>query len=633
MSQMTAICRGLLEHRRLPLALAVAAIFVMLPALSMGLLGDDLIQRLNQFTPAELPPRILDTGFVAKDSGQLGTVLGNLFGYVRGKEAGVRAMDYGIAPWWASEGWTAALWRPVTAFTHWVDYRLYPNSPALMHAQNIAWFALAVFLVATLYRRIEASAGGFSRVVGEPPAWKTPGIWAAGLAACLWMLDWTTYGPVAYVANRGFFIALVFGLLCLHAQLQWRTGKSISWMWLSALFLLLSILSDEGGVSTLAFLLAYAIVLEPGGWRPRLMSLLPAALVIIGWRAVYVGFGFGVRNFPGYIDPGYAPLSFLKNIVPRMNGLLGGQLTGLPPELAMALNAKWQMILALFFAGISLICAMVFWPVVRRDLVARFWAVVTLLSLVPAATVAPLSKNLGFIAVGAFGVIASFLVGFAGRQGRVAMPGLLRTMSWCVAVCLLTAHVAGTIGGRIVLGRATQFIPKMTRMAFDYEASLDIGERDIVVINDPTMLTAFIPFYRAYRGESLPRSTRILVPGSVPFDVSRPDAATLILKAKESDLFECPDLGPFHACYACKAANDFLFGGLTWKVGDQVIRKAFVAEILEVSPRGAPRSVAFHFGKPLESDRKVWLFFDWHRGAHRTFALPRIGETVAVAGA
>jgi hypothetical protein len=316
-----------------------------------------------------------------------------------------------------------------------------------------------------------------------------------------------------------------------------------------------------------------------------------------------------------------------------MNGLLGGQLTGLPPELAMALNAQWQMILALFFAGISLLCAMVFWPVVRRDVVARFWAVVTLLSLVPAATVAPLSKNLGFIAVGAFGVIASFLVGFAGRQGRVAMPGLLRTMSWCVAVCLLTAHVAGTIGGRIVLGRATQFIPKMTRMAFDYEASLDIGERDIVVINDPTMLTAFIPFYRAYRGESLPRSTRILVPGSVPFDVSRPDAATLILKAKESDLFECPDLGPFHACYACKAANDFLFGGLTWKVGDQVIRKAFVAEILEVSPRGAPRSVAFHFGKPLESDRKVWLFFDWHRGAHRTFALPRIGETVAVAGA
>ena len=95
----------------------------------------------------------------------------------------------------------------------------------------------------------------------------------AGLAACLWLLDWHTFGPVAYVANRGFFIALVFGLLCFHAHVRWRTGKSVVWMWLSALCLLLSVLSDEGGASTLAFLLAYAIVLEPGGWRPTTSSL------------------------------------------------------------------------------------------------------------------------------------------------------------------------------------------------------------------------------------------------------------------------------------------------------------------------------------------------------------------------
>ena len=632
MSKITAICRSLLEHRRLPLMLAVAAIFFMLPALSMGLLGDDLIQRLNQFPPAELPPRILDTGFVAEDSGQLGTVVGNLFRFLPDKDAKTRAIDYGIEPWWASEGWTAALWRPVTAFTHWVDYRLYPNSPALMHAQNIGWFALAVYLLTTLYRKIRVSAGGLASAAGETTTWKTPGICAAGLAACLWLLDWTTYGPVAYVANRGFFIALVFGLLCFHSHLQWRTGKSILWMWLSALCLLLSILSDEGGASTLAFLLAYAIVLEPGGWRPRVMSLLPAALVIIGWRAVYVGYGYGVKNWPGYIDPGYSPLTFLKVIFPRMNGLLGGQLTGLPPELPLAFNAKWQMILALAFAGVSLICAMVFWPVIRRDTVARFWAVVTLLALVPAGTVAPLSKNLGFIAVGSFGVMASFLVSFANRSERAALPALLRAISWCVAICLITAHVAGAIAGRIALGLGSPFVPKFSALACDYGHSLEIGDRDIVVINDPTILTLMVPFYRAYRGEPLPKSTRILMPGSVPFEVSRPDATTLILKAKELDLFDCPEIGPFHACYGCKSANDFLFGGLTWKADDLVTRKAFVAEILEVSPRGAPRSVAFHFPKPLESGQTVWLYFNWKQGAHRPFALPRIGETVTIAG-
>ncbi|HEX3720372.1 MAG TPA: hypothetical protein VH595_20665 [Verrucomicrobiae bacterium] len=611
--------RRLLEHRGFPMALALAAVVLMLPSLQVGLTGDDLIQRLNQFPPDQLPSRILDTGFVAKGSGQLGTVLGNLFGYVHGKEAAIKAMDYGIAPWWASEGWTASLWRPVTAFTHWFDYRLYPNSPGLMHAQNIAWFALAVLLVAKIYRRIEASMGKSAGAV-------------AGLAGCLWLLDKDTYCPVAYVANRGFFIALVFGLLCWHAHVRWRTEKSWVWMWLSALCLLLSVLADEGGASTLAFLLAYAIVLEAGGWRPRLVSLLPAILVIIGWRAVYVGCGFGVRNFPGYVDPEYSPLVFLKDIFPRMNALLGGQLTGLPPELAMALNAKCQMILALLFAAFSLICAVVFWRVVRRDAVARFWAVMMLLALVPAATVAPLSKNLGFVAVGAFGVMASFLAGFARRRERAAMAGPLRVISWCVAVCLVGAHVAGAIGARIVMGLGSRSVPKWTAMACDYEPSLDIGERDIVVINDPTIASAIVPFYRAYRGEPLPRSTRILVPGSVPFEVTRTDASTLILRAKESDLFDCPDLGPIQLCYACKSYNDFVFGGLTWKKGDRVRRKGFVAEILEVSPRGEPRSMAFRFEKPLEADGRVWLFFDWHRGGHRPFVLPRIGETVAVAG-
>jgi branched-subunit amino acid transport protein len=636
MTKMTAVARGLAEHRRLPCALALAAVILMLPALPVGLLGDDLVQRLNQFAPAELAARALDTGFVAGDSGKLATVLGNLFGYVRGKEAATRARDYGIAPWWAPEDWRAALWRPLTAFTHWLDYRLYPNSPGLMHAQNIAWYAAAVFLAATLYRRIATAAGGrdLQGKLSDSSARvkMQSGVCVAALAASLWLLDKNTYVPVMYVANRGFIISLVFGLLCLQAHLRWRTGHSGVWMWLSALCLLLSLLANEGGASTLAFLMAYAMVLEAGGWRERLRSLLPAAVVVIGWRAVYAGGGFGVRNFPGYIDPGYAPLLFVENLVPRANALVGGQLTGLPPELALALNAKWQMILALLFAGFSLICAVVFLPVVRRDGTARFWAVMMLLALAPAATVAPISKNLGFIALGAFGVVASFLVGFAAPQERAAMPGLLRAMSWCVAVWLVAAHIAGALGGRMALALASPSIPKMAKRACAFEHSPEIGERDVVVINDPTITCAFVPFDRAYRGQPLPRTMRVLVPGSTPFEVKRPDATTLILTAKGSDLFACPAVGPIHICYACKAADDFLFGERVWERGERVTVKGLVAEILEVSPRGAPRSVAFHFDKPLESDGMVWLFFDWRRLAHLPFVPPRIGEAIEIAG-
>jgi hypothetical protein len=637
MTKLTASIRRLLEHRRLPFALALTAIVLMLPALRAGLFCDDLIQRLNELTPADLPAHAVDTGFVAKDSGSFSTVVNHLFDLVHKGEAAARARDYGVAPWWAPEGWTAALWRPVTAFTHWLDYRLYPHSPALMHAHSIAWYALVVFLVATLYRRVAALATGgrFQEKAPQSAAGEETGfgLCVAGVAACLWLLDGNTYFPVMFVANRGFIIALAFGMMCWHCHLRWRTSQSRKWMWLSALCLALSLLADEGGASTLAFLMAYALVLDSGGWRSRLASLLPAAAVVIVWRAVYVASGFGVGDFALYVDPGYAPLTFLKGLIPRANGVLGGQLSEVAPELALALNATWQTILALFFAGVTLACALAFWPVVRRDKVARFWAVVLLLAVAPAATVFPLTKNLGFVAVGAYGVIASFLVAFATAPGRAALPGLIRPIAWCVAVCLLVAHICVPAAARIVMARISPLIPEISAHDCSFDRVPEIGERDVVVINDPTFLTIIVPFYRTYSGQPLPRMVRILVPGSVPFQVSRSDPSTLILKAKGLDLFDCPDVGPIHPAYLCKEINHQLFGDQILKTGDRVSNKEFVAEILEVSPRGAPRSVAFHFDKPLEDAGKVWLFFDWGRWAHSPFALPKPGETIEVAGA
>ena len=635
-AKLSALARRFSGHAGLPLALALAAIVLMLPALKIGLLGDDLVQRLTQLTPAELPARIMDTGFVPAESGKLGTVLGNLFAFSYGEEAAARARDYGIAPWWAPEALRIALWRPFTAFTHWLDYRLFPNTPALMHAHNIAWYAAAVFLAAMLYRKIATSpwGGGLQERPSESsaPLKMQSGVCVAGLAACLFLLDKNFYFPVAYVANRGFIISLVFGLLCLHAHVRWRTAKSSAWMWLSALCLLLSLLANEGGASTLAFLVAYALVLEAGGWRPRLTSLLPAAAVVLGWRTVYAGSGFGVRHFLLYIDPGYAPFLFLKNLVPRANALLGGQLTGLPPEVAFVLNARWQTVLAVCFALFNLLCATVFLPILRRDPVTRFWAAVMLLALVPAATVYPLSKNLGFVAVGAFGVIASFLVRFAAPQERAAMRGPLRAMSWCVAVWLVLAHIPGALAARAALAWASPFIPKMAELACAFEGAPEIGERDVVVVNDPTLIPAYVAFDRAYRGQPLPRTIRTLVPGWTGVEVKRADASTLILKAKSADLFDCPALGPIHICYVCKACNDLGFGLRTWKTGDRVACKGFVAEVLELSLRGAPRSVAFHFDRPLETEGIVWLFFDWRRLVHSPFVLPRVGDTIEIAG-
>src|SRR5512139_1563583 len=67
-----------LAHPYLPAALAIGAILVMLPALKIGFVADDLPQRAVALRPDQLPPRMHDTGNPA-DSGRLSTVLRDFF--------------------------------------------------------------------------------------------------------------------------------------------------------------------------------------------------------------------------------------------------------------------------------------------------------------------------------------------------------------------------------------------------------------------------------------------------------------------------------------------------------------------------------------------------------------------------
>ena len=384
-----------LEHRHLPTILAIGAILVMLPALKTGLFWDDLPQRAVELKPDQLPPRMHETGNPL-DSGSFLTVLRDLF-FNRNPQDMTLEKNYGMLPWWTPDNFRIGLWRPVTAFTHWLDYQLFPDSPVLMHAHNIAWFAAIVFLITIIYRKLTVTG------------------WAAGLAALMFLLDGNTYFPMAYIANRGFMLSLFFGLLCLYEHHQWRSTKSQSALLRSALFLALSLFADEGGASTFAFILAYAMVIEPGSFRKRALTVLPSILIIVLWRAIYTFSGFGVFRLGIYIDPAHEPLPFAREVIPRAMVLLGGQLAGVAPDVLLAVNSSLRLIVTAFFCVPVVAALVVFLPWVRRDKTAAFWFAVMMLAAIPAATVVPLSKNLGFVAVGAYGLIASFVAGLITR--------------------------------------------------------------------------------------------------------------------------------------------------------------------------------------------------------------------------
>jgi hypothetical protein len=519
-----------------------------------------------------------------------------------------------MLPWWTPDSLGLGLWRPVTAFTHWLDYQLFPDWPALMHAQNIAWFAAVVFLVTVIYRKLMASG------------------WASGLAGLLFLLDYNTYFPVAFVANRGFILSLCLGLACLYQHHRWRAERHRSGLIWSALFLALSVFANEGGASTLAFILAYALVLEPGPVRRRALTVLPALLVIILWRIIYTSTGSGVFHVGGYIDPSKEPLLFAREVLPRALVLLGGQLTQVPPDLVLGVKPSLQP-LATALYGVPLVAALlVFAPWLRRDKTAAFWCAVMLLAAIPAATVVPLGKNLGFVAVGACGLIASFLAGLFSQRGGLPPSLTYRILAWGACALLLLAHGPGAVFGRLVVTAGLPLKLRSLEQVMDIGNPPGVENQDVIVINSPSLfMLVYVPFAKASAHQPLPRTLRTLLPGCTTFELERTDEKTLVARSKTPNIFSCEDVGPVNALYALRFSNVFL-GELEFKQGERFERGGLVVEILELDAERLPSRVAFRFNASLDSPVFRWLQFNFDTRSYEPFAVPPVGQRVTVFG-
>jgi hypothetical protein len=600
-----------LEHRHLPAILAIGAVLVMLPALKTGLFMDDLPQRAVELKPDQLPLRMHETGNPA-DSGSFSTVLFDLFGFDRNPQCVALMKNYGALPWWTPDGLRCSLCRPVTALTHWFDYRFFPDSPALMHAHNIAWFAAVVFLLTMVYRKLMGMG------------------WVAGLAALLFLLDGNTYFPAAFVANRGYFLAIFFSLLCLYEHHQWRSTKSRSAMLLSGLFLALSLFSEESGASTFAFVLAYALTLESGSFRSRALTVLPSVLVITVWWLIHTFSGYGLSHVGIYIDPAQEPFRFVRELIPRDMVLLGSQLTSVPPELLFVIKPSLHPIIIAAYGMFAVAALAVFLPLVFRDKVTAFWFAAMILAAIPEAVLVPASKNIGFIAIGAFGLIASFIAGVVSRPNLLPERKGYRILAWVACVLLILVHGPGAVAKRVaVVQKGASVFAWASRVPPDWP---NIEKQNVIVINHPCPLeSVYVPSYKAYHHQLLPRTLRVLVPGCTSFDVQRTDDKTLVIQSQGPDIFSCDDVGPIHIAYALSAFT--LVGSEPkYKKGDRHRLSGLTVEVLESDASDLPSRVAFHFDTSLDSPDFHWLWFDWRTSSSEPFKIPAIGQTVTLAG-
>ncbi len=579
---------SLLRSRYVPLVAASLAALLALPSLGVGWMIDDYWHR------AVLLERPGFRELLGSPS--------EMFRFFRGDpERTGRIMDLGLFPWWTDPGLKGEFLQALTVLTHRLDYALWPDSPVLMHAQNLFWLGAAVAVAALFYRRMLGAT------------------WVAGVAALLFAVDDARGPTVGFVANRNVLIAATFGVSGLIAHDQWRRDGSRPSAWLAPLLLLAALFSKEEGIGTCAYLVAYGMFVDPSGWRRGLLRLWPYAVAVVGWAVLRASWGYGVRDLGIYIDPLTDAGRFLSALVWRLPILLLGQWTPIPAEISAVLPPPLLTVLSWLAAGFLLLLLLAMGPLLRRDPVARFFAAGMFLAAVPVCATLPMDRLLTFAGVGAFGLLARFwAVVFSdgadtttGARRRIPPP--TRALAWflvgvhaVIAPIMLPLRAASPLGPRWVERRLYVRAP----------LGPSIGDRTLVVVNAPSVAHAtYVILLRDAMRQPVPRYTRVLAPAIPSVTIRRLDERTLAIRPRGGYL---------------RFALDRVFRSerRPLALGDQVKLTGMTVTITELTADGRPAEATFAFDVPLESPSLEWLCFRGNR--FEPFVPPDVGREVEI---
>ena len=377
------------KSRYFPLSVAALAVLLALPSLRTGLVLDDyyhkeVLRPVSAYRELLGPPS-------------------EMFRFFRGDPVRTgRIMDIGAFPWWTDPTLKAEFLQAMTVLTHRLDYALWPDSPALMHAQSLFWLGAAVAAAAVFYRRMLGAT------------------WVAAVAALV-----VRGGRCAGRDRR------------VHCQPQrpdrgdvWRLGtrlpRPLPARWLApgggpgrALARPCALLQG-GRDRNMCVSRRVRLVPGPEGRLARLpvddslrrQSSWPGAVVRDSW-------GYGVHNMGLYVDPLTDPGPFAAGLAERLPLLLLGQWGPIPAETAVMLrpplsSAFWWS--AVVFIGLVIFAVA---PLLKRDRLARFWFAGMLFAAIPVCATLPMDRLLTFAGIGAFGLLAQF---WAFVFGDRAMP-------------------------------------------------------------------------------------------------------------------------------------------------------------------------------------------------------------------
>ena len=205
----------------------------------------------------------------------------------------------------------------------------------------------------------------------------------------------------------------------------------------------------EARLAGAAYVVAGQVTCEEGAWLQRLRPLVPYAVLVSVWRVLYGALGFGATGSSLYLDPADQPVLFLRALLERMPLFLGAQMLQAPVDFWMLLPRGAQIAASIVSAVLLGGLLRVFWSLLRREALARFWALGMALSLVPFCTTFPQVRLLVFAGLGGCGLLAMLFESAGGWRrkpaaagGRRGVAALLFLVHGPVAAILVPVSVA-----------------------------------------------------------------------------------------------------------------------------------------------------------------------------------------------
>ena len=538
--------------------LALLALLMSLPCLGNGFSADDfdLRDQLETLGPFEA------YHFTSCDP-------------ARARAAQLRDMQLGLAPWWTDPESRQCLFRPLASSSLWLDFRLWPRAPWLMLLENCLLYAAIVLGVGLMYRRL-----GLSGV-------------ALGLATFFYALNAPHAMSVGWISARNTLLATCFavltwlmherGVTAMSTRARW-TARFVAWLAFAA-----SISSAEFGLSALAYVVSYALWLDPRPVARRVGRLVPYALLTLAWAVVYVRGGYGAVRLAFYHDVIGDPFGSLLRLAYSIPVYVASQIA-FPFATLHALSARGPWLVALLALIVLALTWRLFAAPLLRDPTARFLLGGAAFSVAQLVATVPQDCIAWFVGIGVTGLLAQVL---ADRQGppTEATPAhsrgtlaLLRVHALWLPLLFLPHLFAGLTrgfgGGARALDRA---LPHGTQPT-------------VVLFNSPTQ---HVPRYvfrkRAHDG------------------VSQPAVFTLYAGASQSVVRRLDDhrieLHVAGGWLANKLEQTRDLQRAPFRVGDVVALPRFFASVLEVNAKGCTTRVQFRFAQAL--DGGAYAFYCW----------------------